>query len=69
LCFVLGFTDAALKTALHLQQYENILPAETIYCIIALAACSNKAFSTCSKAFIRLEALEEVGILRFYQFL
>jgi WD repeat-containing protein 35 len=57
-----GFTDAALKTALHLQQYEGILDTETIYCIIALASCSNRAFGTCSKAFIRLEALDEVDL-------
>ncbi|CAB3360361.1 Hypothetical predicted protein [Cloeon dipterum] len=56
-----GFTDAALKTALQLQQYENILDPETVYCVIALASCANKAFGTCSKAFIRLEALEEVS--------
>jgi WD repeat-containing protein 35 len=63
--FFAGFTDAALKTALHLQQYEGILDTETIYCIIALASCSNRAFGTCSKAFIRLEALDEASF--FYK--
>jgi hypothetical protein len=50
-----------MKTALHLREYEDILETEDIYCILALASCANRAFGTCSKAFIRLESLEKVS--------
>lgn len=49
-----------MKTALHLQDYEDILDPEDIYCILALASCANRAFGTCSRAFIQLESLEKV---------
>lgn len=55
-----GYVDAAMKTALHLREYEDILETEDIYCILALASCANRAFGTCSKAFIRLESLEKI---------
>ena len=56
-----GYVDAAMKTALHLREYEDHLVHEDIYCLLALASCANRAFGTCSKAFIRLEALEELS--------
>jgi WD repeat-containing protein 35 len=57
-----GYVDAAMKTALRLQEYEDLLDTETIYCIIALTSCCNRAFATCSKAFIKLEALPDVSL-------
>jgi WD repeat-containing protein 35 len=56
-----GYVDAAMKTALHLREYEDILETEDIYCILALASCASRAFGTCSKAFIKLESLEKVS--------
>ncbi|KAM7060824.1 WD repeat-containing protein 35 isoform 1-T1 [Acridotheres tristis] len=53
-----GSVDAALKTALHLRDYEDIIPAVDIYSLLALCACANRAFDTCSKAFVKLESLE-----------
>ncbi|XP_027606209.2 WD repeat-containing protein 35 isoform X1 [Pipra filicauda] len=53
-----GSVDAALKTALHLRDYEDIIPAVEIYSLLALCACANRAFDTCSKAFVKLESLE-----------
>ncbi|KAF2982220.1 hypothetical protein EK904_002644, partial [Melospiza melodia maxima] len=53
-----GSVDAALKTALHLRDYEDIIPAIEIYSLLALCACANRAFDTCSKAFVKLESLE-----------
>ncbi|PSN48259.1 WD repeat-containing protein 35, partial [Blattella germanica] len=50
----------AMKTALHLREYEDILESEDIYCILALASCANRAFGTCSKAFIKLESLNKI---------
>ncbi|XP_048453080.1 WD repeat-containing protein 35 [Rhincodon typus] len=53
-----GYVDAAMKTALHLRDYEDIIPPVEIYSLLALAACANRAFGTCSKAFIKLESLD-----------
>lgn len=54
-----GARDAAMKTALHLRDYETILPLADIYSLLALSSCANSAFNTTSKAFIRLESLPE----------
>lgn len=53
-----GYVDAAMKTALHLRDYEDIIPSVEIYSLLALSACANRAFGTCSKAFIKLESLD-----------
>ncbi|NXA51529.1 WDR35 protein, partial [Nothocercus julius] len=53
-----GSVDAALKTALHLQDYEDIIPAVEIYSLLALCACVHRTFDICSKAFVKLESLE-----------
>ncbi|OCT79015.1 WD repeat-containing protein 35 [Xenopus laevis] len=55
-----GHLDAAMRTALHLRDYEDIIPAVEIYSLLALCACANRAFGTCSKAFIKLESLENL---------
>lgn len=44
--------------ALHLRDYEDIIPAVEIYSLLALCACANRAFDICSKAFVKLESLE-----------
>ncbi|XP_030777411.1 WD repeat-containing protein 35 isoform X3 [Rhinopithecus roxellana] len=56
-----GYVDAALKTALHLKDYEDIIPPVEIYSLLALCACASRAFGTCSKAFIKLESLETLS--------
>ncbi|XP_009079467.1 PREDICTED: WD repeat-containing protein 35-like, partial [Acanthisitta chloris] len=53
-----GSVDAALKTALHLRDYEDIIPAVEIYSLLAVCACANRAFDICSKAFVKLQSLE-----------
>lgn len=55
-----GQSDAAMKTSLRLREYEDILNTEDIYCLLALSSCINRAFAACSKAFIKLEALEKI---------
>lgn len=55
-----GYFDAAMKTALHLQSYESLIDPEEIYLLIALTSCANRAFGICSKAFIKLESLENI---------
>merc|ERR1719458_2029880 len=56
-----GFVDAAMKTALHLRDFEDMLNIEDIYSLLALSSCANRAFGTCSKAFIKLEALDDLN--------
>ena len=56
-----GYVDSAMKTALNLREYEGVLQPEDIYSLLALASCANRAFGTCSKAFIRLECMEEIS--------
>ncbi|XP_064480178.1 WD repeat-containing protein 35-like [Ornithodoros turicata] len=55
-----GFMDAAMKTALHLKDYEDVLGNAEIYSLIALASCTNRTFGICSKAFIKLESCESL---------
>ncbi|XP_028927850.1 WD repeat-containing protein 35 isoform X2 [Ornithorhynchus anatinus] len=56
-----GYVETALKTALHLRDYEDIIPAVEIYSLLAVCGCACRAFGTCSKAFIKLEALETLS--------
>ncbi|KAF6724359.1 WD repeat-containing protein 35 [Oryzias melastigma] len=53
-----GHMENAMRTALHLREYEDIIPAVEIYSLLALCAASSRAFGTCSRAFIKLESLE-----------
>lgn len=46
--------------ALHLREYEDIIPAVEIYSLLAICSTANGAFSTCSQAFIKLESLESL---------
>nr|KAJ3420687.1 WD repeat-containing protein 35 [Polyrhizophydium stewartii] len=55
--FYRGDLDAALITALHLREYEDIIDVKTIYSLIALVSFHAKKYNTCSKTFIKLEAL------------
>ncbi|XP_054168893.1 WD repeat-containing protein 35-like [Oppia nitens] len=56
-----GYYDSAMKTALHLRDYEDFIDGKEIYCLLALTSCANKAFSICSKAFIKLESMDTIG--------
>merc|ERR1719221_844585 len=55
-----GQYEAAMKTALRLADYEDILDTQTIYSLIALTTYYNKYFMQCLKAFIKLEASTDV---------
>lgn len=46
--------------ALHLREYEDIIPVVEIYSLLALCAAANRAFGTCSQAFIKLESIESL---------
>ncbi|XP_029586677.1 WD repeat-containing protein 35 isoform X1 [Salmo trutta] len=56
-----GYMVKAMKTALHLRDYEDIIPAVEIYSLLAICSSANRAFSTCSRAFIKLESLESLS--------
>jgi WD repeat-containing protein 35 len=53
-----GQLEAAMITALRLEDYEDILDSREIYNLIALTSFYNKYYGQCSKAFIKLEQLE-----------
>lgn len=50
--------EAAMRTALRLREYEDLLEHEPVYALLALASCACGAFATCSRAFVRLEAID-----------
>ncbi|XP_072314070.1 WD repeat-containing protein 35 [Eucyclogobius newberryi] len=56
-----GYTENAMRTALHLREYEDIIPTVEIYSLLAICASANRAFGTCSQAFIKLESLESLS--------
>ncbi|KAF1763427.1 hypothetical protein GCK72_011693 [Caenorhabditis remanei] len=51
--------EDALQTSLSLSDYEEFLDPAEIYSMIALAAANVKQFGICSKAMMRLEALDD----------
>eukprot|EP00747_Dinoflagellata_sp_TGD_P185914 gnl/TRDRNA2_/TRDRNA2_42708_c0_seq1.p1 gnl/TRDRNA2_/TRDRNA2_42708_c0~~gnl/TRDRNA2_/TRDRNA2_42708_c0_seq1.p1 ORF type:complete len:1239 (+),score=279.59 gnl/TRDRNA2_/TRDRNA2_42708_c0_seq1:153-3869(+) len=55
-----GHFEQAMKTAIRLGEYEDILDTQSIYSLIALTTYYNKYFMQCSKAFIKLEAASDV---------
>lgn len=55
-----GAFDQALKTAIRLTDYDDILNTETIYALVALTAYHTGHFLQCSKAFIKLEHSSDV---------
>jgi len=52
-----GQVDLAMKTALRLTEYEDVLDAKEIYSLVALSCFYNKYYGQCSRAFIKLEGL------------
>lgn len=54
------FFFISFNKALYLREYEDIIPVVEIYSLLALCAAVNRAFGTCSQAFIKLESLESL---------
>lgn len=48
-----GQVDLAMRTALHLREYEDMLDPVEIYSFLALAAFYNQFFGQCSKVAAR----------------
>uniref|UniRef100_A0A671TY55 WD repeat-containing protein 35 n=1 Tax=Sparus aurata TaxID=8175 RepID=A0A671TY55_SPAAU len=55
-----GYMENAMRTALHLREYEDIIPVVEIYSLLAICAAASQAFGTCSQAFIKLESLQSL---------
>lgn len=53
--------DDAMKTAIRLAEYEDILEPRVIYCLVALTAYHNSYFGICSKAFVKLETMPSLN--------
>ncbi|KAF7710784.1 WD repeat-containing protein 35 isoform X2 [Silurus meridionalis] len=56
-----GNVEASMNTALHLRDYEDIIPAVEIYSLLAVCSSAHRAFAVCSRAFIKLESLESLS--------
>jgi len=56
-----GNFDAAMKTAIKLCEYDDILNPRYIYSLLCLAALRNKFYGVCSKAFVKLETLRTIS--------
>eukprot|EP00746_Dinoflagellata_sp_MGD_P003051 gnl/MRDRNA2_/MRDRNA2_105954_c0_seq1.p1 gnl/MRDRNA2_/MRDRNA2_105954_c0~~gnl/MRDRNA2_/MRDRNA2_105954_c0_seq1.p1 ORF type:complete len:1217 (-),score=242.16 gnl/MRDRNA2_/MRDRNA2_105954_c0_seq1:227-3877(-) len=52
--------EQAMKTAIRLSEYEDILDSQSIFSLMALTTYYNKFFGQCSRAFIKLEASPEI---------
>ncbi|XP_058792392.1 WD repeat-containing protein 35 [Phymastichus coffea] len=50
--------EAAMRTALRLREYEPLLEPRPLYALLALASCGSKVLVTCSRALVRLEAVD-----------
>ncbi|CAD7934483.1 unnamed protein product [Amoebophrya sp. A120] len=46
--------EKALRTAIRLTDYEDVLDTKTVYCLVALTAFQSKYFLQCSRAFMKL---------------
>jgi WD repeat-containing protein 35 len=57
--FYSGQLEAAVITASHLREYDDIISPSTIYSLLALVSLHAGYFATCSKAFLRLESLDD----------
>lgn len=55
-----GLMHSAVLTSLRLRDFEDVVDVEDIYNLLALTSCADRSFGTCSKAFIKLESLEEI---------
>lgn len=53
--------NKAMKTAIRLKEYEKELNTKEVFSLVALAAYYNNCFRECSKAFVKLERLENVS--------
>uniref|UniRef100_A0A0K0CW25 TPR_REGION domain-containing protein n=1 Tax=Angiostrongylus cantonensis TaxID=6313 RepID=A0A0K0CW25_ANGCA len=54
-----GDHSGAMKTSLHLTQFEAYIDPIEIHSLLALSSCACRQFTVCSRAFMRLESLTD----------
>jgi WD repeat-containing protein 35 len=52
-----GDFNAAMKTAIKLCEYDDLIRGQEIYALISLLSLRNRYYGVCSKAFVKLETL------------
>jgi WD repeat-containing protein 35 len=52
-----GDIEGAMRSALRLREYEDVLEGEGVYSLVALVALHNRHYGQASRAFIKLEDL------------
>ncbi|CAM9367320.1 unnamed protein product, partial [Discosporangium mesarthrocarpum] len=52
-----GNVEQAMRTAIRCAEFEDILEAWDVYCLVALAAYLSGFMGVCSRAFVKLETL------------
>ncbi|KAI9219489.1 hypothetical protein BC828DRAFT_386038 [Blastocladiella britannica] len=57
--FYTGDSDSALRTAMSLRSYCDILSAKTVYSLIALLSHKSRNYQVCSRALGKLQSLSE----------
>eukprot|EP00730_Choanoeca_flexa_P001723 TRINITY_DN10757_c0_g1_i2.p1 TRINITY_DN10757_c0_g1~~TRINITY_DN10757_c0_g1_i2.p1 ORF type:complete len:1157 (+),score=402.04 TRINITY_DN10757_c0_g1_i2:149-3619(+) len=56
-----GKFNEALKTAVRVTEYDDLVDPVQAYSVLALAAAATRNYGLCSKAFVKLESLGEAG--------
>ena len=62
-----GNADLAMKSAVRLMDYEDVLGDQKVYSLVALTAVRNKCYGVASNAFIKLEALADTDKANEYE--
>ncbi|MFH4979253.1 hypothetical protein AB6A40_005962 [Gnathostoma spinigerum] len=57
-----GDTEAAMKTAVYLTEFDDILEPVDVYSLLALTSCVARQFAVCSRAFIKLESDPSISV-------
>ena len=52
--------NRAMKTAMRLIEYEKELQTKDVYSLVALSCYFNECYKECSKAFVKLERLQDI---------
>jgi WD repeat-containing protein 35 len=63
--FYTGQLSSAVITSCKLKEYEDILGETTVYSLIALISLHAEYYETCSKAFLKLESLEDANMKQY----
>ncbi|XP_065568434.1 WD repeat-containing protein 35-like isoform X2 [Artemia franciscana] len=59
--FTEGHNEAAMRVLYNLQKYEEMLPMEPLYKMLADSSLEMKCFGVCAKAYMKLESLPKIS--------